>query len=97
MAVAQKGKQASQALSPAIENLNVKKRKIACGMYRRKAAQLKSLGGVFNDRLTEPELFCERPNNSLPLQAVLQSAEEALSHDRHFVLKSGSSALSVQG
>jgi hypothetical protein len=31
-------------------------------------AQLKSLGGVFNDRLTEPELFCERPNNSLPLQ-----------------------------
>jgi hypothetical protein len=41
-----------------------------------------------NDCLTEPELFGERSNNNLSSKAVLQSAEEAISHNRRFVLKS---------
>ena len=41
-----------------------------------------------NDCLTEPELFGERSNNSLTLQGGAPIAEEAISHNRRFVLKS---------
>jgi hypothetical protein len=47
-----------------ILNIAVHKTKLRASRLRR----MKLLGGVFNDRVTEPELFCERPNNSLPLQ-----------------------------
>jgi hypothetical protein len=46
------------------------------------------VGHVGNDCLTEPELFGERPNNTSRSKVVLQSPEEATSHNRHFVLKS---------